>query len=145
MDTESGNRGPRGQLRITGTNSGTDSDGGKVSGLSLNNFMLVVAGGVVSIIVLGLSMTVPALKELGFMAKVGVAFCPLVVSFAYTMFFFHDKPPGYHGDVYDELFSGTNFNTEPLMRGQVEHPLVRAARKSGELAANRKAGVTNKK
>ena len=141
-DNAATSRRQRPQLRVTNTNSGTDSDGGNVSGLSLNNFMLVVVGAVLAIMSLAMMMMMPAFKEMSFFTKILAASVPLFASLGYTMLFFHNKPPGYHGDFYDQLMGGIHFNTQMVRRGQVEHPLMRAARRGEKV--KKQIGVLNR-
>lgn len=103
-------------LRLSDTNSASDS-GGRTWGLDGNLFWIIVGG--IFCFVATLLLLFSAFR-CGFLASLGIAAIPLVLTGIYVFGFRQGKPPAYDLDLLDGWISGKGFS--PNLNHQQEHP-----------------------
>lgn len=117
MNSERFQNNERDALRLSDTNSASDS-GGRTWGLDGNLFWIVVGGGFMFVAILLLLFST---FRCGFLASLGIAAIPLTMTFTYVFGFRQGKPPAYDIDLLDGWLNGKGFQPNPNV--QPQHPL----------------------
>ena len=109
------------ELRITDTNSVTDSKG-RAFGLEGNDFLYVLGAAVAA---LALYLLLVGLFRVGMLAALILVLPVFVGPAAWVLLLRHNKPDGYAEDVFDDLVSGEGWslaqNPQSQRPGQGSH------------------------
>lgn len=105
------------ELRFTETNSADDS-AGKTWGLEGSLFWFLTGGVFAAVIVL---LVLFSMRHWTFVASLGAAAVPLVVSMLYVFGFRQGKSAGYDRDLFELSLHGPGF--APELPGKTIHPL----------------------
>lgn len=120
-------------MRITSTNSATDSKG-VAFGLEGNLFIPVVASIMASIFLLAAVLSADGTAKWPLLVRYGFSFIPFFLTLAYILVFRFNRPPRFDKDTFEGWIVGADFNVRP--RVPPHHPLREAKRRLNELSAS---------
>jgi hypothetical protein len=101
------------QIVTTPTNTGSVANR-KVFGVSGNNYLFLVGGGLLSLLLVHLTMNVGLIgAEWGVVGKLAFSFAPGGLAFLYVYGFLEGKEPYYQSDAANSVIEGNDFNVTP--------------------------------
>lgn len=103
----------RENIVTTPTNTGSVANR-KVFGVSGNNYLFLIGGGLTSLVFVHFAMNVGAFgQEWNMITRLLICFSPGIAAFLYVYGFLEGKEPYYQSDVVNAAIEGRDFNVTP--------------------------------